>query len=916
MPTSIDLQFRPTLIIFVGEGGALIREYLSPYYDGVKLQDGTLVSRKTGGVGNRSKEPHYRYHLLSNLDTPLHNSVALLQVVSEGPSVGPEHLDLVIPFPTLENFPNDPDVPKEQGEVESTVERALRSIMMDRHMIAMRDQGYKVSNTRPQVFIVGEPTPIDTSPPDSGNKIWMGKLLGIVREQFQKHKFEAPVFYFLNTYGPSADFSPTLKKAGTSSWQDYHQANLSLVYEYQIPYPMPVTVSENEQRYATAQALLGLMATGITSSSFFEQEMRIPAYLEDYSDQVSNFSTGMVMFPRAITRRFCGSLLSGALVEKWQQDLKNARVPDDVRRKARDDANKLVNDIHEWIIDIEPYGDPRPAAEENYWPNFRILRGDPKKHPESEMIAYQQRDKYRELVLHTGELFSTFSKADITEEYEQYPPKSRTWVSLAYERCHKAESKFAVWRHQASVVWEAMENRTGVEVRHRVDERWVDGKSGPEVARVYVDALDVQLVKLQEKVQKRPEIHFRAYEAKREWYRNLAEGDWALGENESNIKDPNAPLAQAQASPQMNNIAVGGAAAAGAAGIAGNTPQAPAEPQYLPEPEFKIASALRSRAEWKQNQVPPGATLGFTAVLGLLSLVLMLTLFNIPLLAQVVADAALVASFIVGNLLFRRKRQQDSDIAHEDMLGFYRRYFVYKCESYEDSQRFGLLRYWRTMVDRYRKRLDNMQAFLTTINDGVVSHAGELNFELFHGPTFERDVFVANGERLVEKGSHTLESIFTKIEQQRKNHPVQVWHGTLDDIRDALIAHVQERNLSLLLIKEDELQEVLISFNSRIVDDYLVGSLVEIGPALSKSDVWRDILARVRRPMYAANVGNLDSRYTFICGTPQALAACAQFIPSDAIQVQTKKPEWVLLGSFFRGGKPAMVDADKLFPPK
>jgi hypothetical protein len=909
MPATVDLQFRPTLIIFVGEGGALVREYLSPYYGDVK--------RDKGGVGSRGSVALSRYHLLSNLDEPLHSSVALLQVVSEGPDPSVVNPHVAIPFPTLEAFINDPDVPREQGDLSAIVDRALRSIQMDRHMISMRNQGYKVSNTRSQVFIVGEPTPTNNlvSPvptpsgklpvlAPSGNKIWMAELLRIVREQFAKYKFEVPVFYFINAYSPSTDFSDTLT---AYNWQQRHIANLSFVYEYQIPYPTPVFVNENEQRYATAQALLGLMATGITSSSLFEQEMRIPANLIDYGEQVGNFSTGMVMFPRAISRRFCGSLLGGQLVEKWQQDLNNARVADDVRRKARQDAQRLAEEIQGWISDIDPHGDPRPAAEERLWPSFRILRANPKAHPESELVGYQQRDQYMQLVTQTAKLFTTFSSADITEEHQRYPDKSKTWTSLAYERYYKAEGKFEVWRQQAKIVWNAMNDRTGMEIRHRVDDRWTNGKFGFEVARVFVDELDDQLYELLDQIEKWKAIHQVSYKDDLKKYIKLAEGDWEIGENQPNLQGANVQTAQA--APGMNNIAVPAPGAGGGGPIpvggggAGGGPPGPGGP-------------LRARADWKQKQVPPAATLIFAAMLGFMCLVLMLTLYNIPLLIQLVADGALFAAFGIGNMLFQRKRQQQSDEAHEDMLDFYRRYFIFKCESQEDIQRFGLIRHLRGRVGRMRARLDNMATFLATVRDGVMNHAGELNFELFNGPAFARDVFVANGERLAENGSHTLRSIFEKIEHERKNHPVESWHGALDDIRDALIAHVRARNLSLLEIAEDELQETLINFDADIVDDYLVGLLVEIGPALKKSDVWRDVLARVRRPMYTANVGIKDPRDTFICGTPQALASCAQYIPNDAVQVQTKSSEWVMLGSYFRGGTPDMVDAANLFPPK
>src|SRR5437016_5725859 len=100
MAQQIRPQFRPALLIFLGTVGEQIREYLSPYYYGKyqrRLQDPPTPST---------------YHLLSYLDAPLRDSVALLQVITEGIQTDPGS---AIAFPVMQDFPNDADMPKNEG---------------------------------------------------------------------------------------------------------------------------------------------------------------------------------------------------------------------------------------------------------------------------------------------------------------------------------------------------------------------------------------------------------------------------------------------------------------------------------------------------------------------------------------------------------------------------------------------------------------------------------------------------------------------------------------------------------------------------------------------------------------------------------------------------------------------------------
>src|SRR5262249_10743358 len=133
----------PTLFIFIGKVGEQIREYLSPYYYGQyqrRLQDPPTAST---------------YHLLASLDEAVRDSVALLQVVTEGPQANAWN---PIAFPVMEEFPEqDKYMPTGQGPLATMIQHALFSVQLGERIDKIRNAGYEVPNSRTQVFIVGEP---------------------------------------------------------------------------------------------------------------------------------------------------------------------------------------------------------------------------------------------------------------------------------------------------------------------------------------------------------------------------------------------------------------------------------------------------------------------------------------------------------------------------------------------------------------------------------------------------------------------------------------------------------------------------------------------------------------------------------------------------------------------------------------
>lgn len=880
-----EILFRPTLIICLGEAGTLIREYLSPYY---------------GEVERQLQSPPSRYHLLSNLDKPLRDSVGLLQVDK----------DIATPFPIMSEFTTDPEIPVQAGHLRKIIYQALVSVQLDRRLLAISSANYTVSNTRTQIFIVGEP--------GQDNKIWMKKVLGIVRDLVRSFHFETPVCYFLNDYGSEDDYLSTLKRSLTAkdNWRNFELANFSYLYEHMISYPSPVFVTQNEVRYATAQAILGLAATGITSTTMFEEEMKLPLNLEDYADRIGNLSTSMILFPHAGARFYCGALLTSDLMKKWLGDLFKGLLPDRQREQVSDEARMMVDNIEDWLADRIP----RPNAEESLWPSFRILRR--KDHPESERLGYVQRDAYRDLVDQTAKLFETFSADIITDEYNARLDRSETWVDIAYDHCNKAEGLFNIWEQHARITWDALRDRIGTELRHEVDRRWPEAKNGFEVAKVYIDQMDNQLADLLNQVSRWRKQHDATYLADKKEFLKLSDGDWTIDEEQSNIQGMDQTPG-AQAAPQIrqggaDNLPGGGIV--GAQQVANPKPDPYTGPQFLLEEESDIARNLRRRAKWKQSRIPSLVTLSSVGLLGCITTAFAVSAFALPVVTQWITILGLALSYAIGNGSYRVWRERESRTAQAQVLDFYRRFYIHMCERREDLERIDLVRTLRRRVRAMRARIDDIETFLNNVQNSAISEAESVRDQLFDGPAGTRDIFIANGERLTKEGQHTLDNVFDKVEQSRKNHSLEDWHRTLDTMREELIRQLRQGRVSLLEMSERDVSEFLYGFTANIVDGYLTGplagSLVEIGAALNRPEIWREVLRRVKRPLYYANVGMREPQLMFVCGSAQDLKNSARYIPPEATRVHTTSSEWLMVVAYFRGGSPTAFDAKGLFPAR
>jgi hypothetical protein len=845
MSEHVDLQFRPSLIIFVGDTGRQIHEQ---FFGPEKL--------------------------LANLDQSLRQSVGLLYLQAQQNEIEP--------LPSDAEFPADPDIPRNKGSMQETIYRSLVSVQLDRRRLAVNTAGYAMPNPRTQILIVGDL--------EKENALQMAEVLRIVREMVLQNGFDTNVCYFLNSYKPLLDdHSPKLKKylddrATSLKWIDYEVANFCYLYEHMIRYPFPVFVGELGVRYATAEALLALVATGISSSLTYDEEMRLPARLEDYGQRVGSMSTIMIKFPRVEAREYCSILLSCELIQKWQDDLNRGHIADAEYKGLLGSASSMVDKIKQSIEDSMP----RPLAEKSLCPSLDILRKS--NLPTSNLASTRRVDLHYQLLECTKDLFTFFSYEAIYHEYSSQKYRYESWSDVANKRFDKTmENSYVRWESKARQAWEAASNRIEEEIKDTIDDLWAREYNGLGMARIYVVELDNRLSQLADEIAQWGQRHDIAYQDAYIHFKRLTEerDNW-----------------------EFDDIKGGGTS------VITNSAPSTLGSQCLPAHEEEIAYNLKQRAEWKQHLLPSLSVLIAISFLAWTMAVLMLGLFHLPPGILISLGLSLVAFIAVGGLMLRYQYQQQVTAAQQDILNFYRCYYIYRCEKFEDAQRDSLMMIMRSRVISMRKRFEDMSTFLSNIRSEALKDAEQISDQLFNGPAGIHDIFIANGERLQRHGKYTLNDVAKQVTRLRTTNPLEEWHRTSEKIKNELIRIFRTASVSLIDMTSEDAQKYINDFTRKIVDHYIIGSLVSISAALDKPEIWREVFDRVGKPLYSARVGICEPRLRFVCGCSQDLRKSLQYIPSDAITVETKSPEWLLVAAFFRGGEPTALNTDNLFLPK
>ncbi|HEY0754312.1 MAG TPA: hypothetical protein VGD98_10150 [Ktedonobacteraceae bacterium] len=910
--------FRPSIVICVGKTGERIREHLSPF------------DRKAERVFDAGDERVSVYHLLSNLDPRLRDMVSLLQVITDGSKA---NFDEAIPIPIDQSFVNDADMPQQPGPLESVIYQALFSVQLDRRITNIRSGGYTIRETRAQIFIVGEA--LD----DEKDMRVMANVLTAVHKVARRLGFEPSIFYCLNT-DLSGDHHRSLQKLYNTpglKWTDYYLANFAHLYENVIPLPSPVTQTPKERQYAIAESIFGLIATGMTGLPTLETDVRLPADLQDYSDHVGSVSTSMVYFPHAAVRKYSSSKLGTDLMREWRDSLEKNPDPGPDQQRLENQARALAKEILSWMQDTKV----RQATEDLFGPNMLILRSGPQASRGRRLP--RQKEVIRQLDKLEAALFRLFIPEIVEEEYNAQNHKP--WTALAINRKVKATGEYGNWERQAYLAWEDAQRVLDDEIRQETDKMWESSDTGFSQAKIFIDELDVRLKDIIEEMSSLRERHDRLYDRDCNEFREKGLGEWNDAASSSTIMGPDVPMSM-KLTPTITTTPPD-AQLQGAMGV--NTPGGPGGGMGAiggsgggpPLPEELIELNLERRVDYKQGLIPPLGTLLSIGALGAFALYEALKVLpdNLPTFLpwqlpalpfpwQVPVTCLGLLAVAALNLSLRLTRGQDLRAARKDLLAFFRRYFAHECEKREDRQRMKLLQYIKGRVMQKRHRLATLSTLFQNLENQQSQEAVEVEEQLFAGPGGQRDILVANGERLQRTGNHTLATIHHQINQVRLHQPLEEWHHSLGALKARLMLRLRAQTQSLLEMSEDEIQMHLTDFITPVIDGYLTGTLADVALTLDKAEMWREIIERVSKPMYYAKTGMRDPQRWFICGANENLAKIQSFdslvkaesgqspIPENVDYVTTRSPEWLIVAAFFWGGEPPKFNADVLFPVK
>lgn len=960
MKQRIDLRFRPSLIIFIGE------------------------------VGQQVRQQFERVVHVTELDAVLHQSIGLLHVDRDFSRARVLHLG---------EQAGRGEQDAETGPLSELLDRLLRDVQANRRITAITDAGYPVPNTRTQIYIVGR-----------ANSSRVARVLHAVNVQMAASRFGTLICYVLIAHPNMPEDSgplPDLNLSGAAPVADAEDepfdialaatvdldaqgqsdaeeddslpgrgretTNFCYLYGDVQAHPTPTFVTTQESYHAAAESLFALIATGITPEPVFEQQMRPaspltdpeflkreqerllqggngtagaqePAGVSSY-ENVGSLSTSLIIFPRRPILEYCSARLGVVLTSQWTRDLDEHVLPESVRHKLQELARAHVNQIEQWIGDTleRPYThSPYPGkwrGEIAPGPGLDILAGterligkgtrvgDRRETPQSERELNNQKRVHRQVRTESAGLFRLFWTEEIEREHRRVRRQRDAWTKLVYQQEGKALEAYKQWDKAATVAWESAEGRIAIEERHLIDRLWGEDDSGFEQAIAYVDELDDRLGILADRMSRWRELHEQEYREALDSFEELAEGPWNIPPDQGGIIGDPAGQAAGQAAPSLGGPGVAplsNPVAPGGAGIIGGSRSAAPAYQHLPQREEWLARRLEQRIRWLVARVPrvlTQITIGIPAVVAMV--LAALTFVPTTLLWSMLL--ALAALIVLGGIhgLFRWNYLKQVREAREDLLNFYRCYYAHRCAEREDKLRLLVLGPLRRKVQAIRDRLDDIRNFVDALRSRMDARALRVERELFESPSSVRDVYIAHGERLQSERKNTLEDFVGQVSKQRTKEPVREWHRSSQEMKRQLIVSFRQRSESILEMSEDEAESHIYDFAETVTADYLKGALVDIQEALDQPEVWSEALKRASNPLYRAEVGMRDPHLVFVCGREQDIMRGEQ---ATLTRIHRSRLEnayavhisdrhlWVLVAAFFRGGLPETFDPERLFP--
>ena len=903
MAQALSPQFRPGIVVFVG-----------------KDKESENIRR-------------HLWMLLQSLDVPLRRCIGLIQYESNTSAYAlsaEEELPQGAPATGTSDF-----LP--------VFRRTLSRVQGERGRQNVIDTLSPMPDVQTQIYIVGQAYKESHE---------LSAALEAILRQLRNDVLDTQICYVLNEYG-RVNTGGVDANAGSASLGLFDLANFCFLYE-EINM-RPTFLEEPDSHYSVAETLFSLLATSITAFPGLKEAFSLREGLEQYDGHIGGMSTSMVMFPRPHAERYCADLLGAALLRYWRT-ANGGTLSDNERKEQERQAQGVAHSLHGWMreSEIRPGTQSSTDTKEYRWPNLSILRdrnamaanatGVAAAQAQQDPMAHARYSMGRRLKEQSERLFSPLSFEAVNVEYRRQLRGNRrlkrkkvdpeSWVNIVEHRAQRSEDAFEHWNSQARVAWVSAREKVLEQVRATFNELSTTNKNGIELAHIYVEELHERLKDVAEELVRLRVHHDEDYAHALSEFAELADGEWVDATTIGAANGSGAvALHPVAAAPQVPNaptpVPVGPV-------IIGNNsnpsnpggPPPPPEFHHMPEREERIARRLAQRVGWHEAQIPAltniaSATFMAAPTLAVLSMGLAPSLNASPL--QGIYMAGGIAGVGISSGYVYRLYQQNSVMkAKQDLVNFYRCYYVHRCESREDTLRTLVLSPLMRVVAEMREQLQDMRARLGRVEDILNQDIGNTVQELFDGPAASRDIFVANGERLYRDGrnrdgqpQYTLAQFAARVEQERLEKPKEGFHRTYEEMTARMLHWFDQEGIPILnsrRLSDDAAATRVRQFALGIIRQYLNGSLVDIGAALSDKEVWNFVLDRVKVPLYRFSAGNADAEFKFIAGCERHLAMSQKF--TNAQEIHTINTEWLLVSSFFRGNSLFGVDPTTLFPLK
>ncbi len=515
-------------------------------------------------------------------------------------------------------------------------------------------------------------------------------------------------------------------------------------------------------------------------------------------------------------------------------------------------------------------------------------------HPYPSLKFLEEDDLRKDLELASVAMFGQLSRNAVANKMRD-DDEGDTWAQFVEQQSLAARGKLTTWREAAEIAWEQARSQTEQRISRAIGDLWFADNQGLSRAQIYTHRLDEALTTTREHLLIWRRAHASEYEGKLR----------ALGARASGLWEDDSAMVAAS----LHNVAyvVSGTHEP----LRGSEQDAR---DYLPQTLRETTQRLAMRAAWARARVPSVGKLFAVALLSTPSLYLLaLGIFwgagqfaAAPLLITAIGVLAVVAICCGLARALTLRTLRDSE---EDHLRAYRLYYAYLCAQWEDQLRVALIGPLARLVKNARERLDDIQRFIQRLENDMREAAQNTEDDLFEGPSGLRDVFIANGLELVmrrenDPGGYHLENFYRTVNQRREATPHAVWQRSDAQIQHHLRKTLAEQRGGVIHLSNAAFEARIRAFAREVIRPYLTDQLVSVDAALGARNgvaIWRRTLNRSTilyrpdndAPQYLYVAADDDARKT----QPPVLATLQHATP-----IRTAHPEWLLLTRFQIGG--------------